>query len=374
MRSLVLLALLLAIGPGNADVIGRVHAADPDMASPTPVTVALVESRDVPIWLSAIGSVQPLNMVAVKARVDGQLDSVAFTEGQEVRQGDVIAQIDPRMYQAAVGQAAAKLAQDAANLANARIDLARTQKLAASAFASAQQADTQKATVAQLEAQSQQDQASLAIAKLQLDFTTIRAPLDGRTGMRQVDPGSIVHASDPNGLATITQMAPVGAQFSLPQDDLPDIRAAMAGDNVLVEAYSRDNSKLLADGRLVFIDSMVDQASGQIRLKAEFANTDRALWPGQFITARVLVRTIPHAIVVPSNAIEHSEDGLYMFRVEPDNTVAVQPVSVGASVGSLAVVTSGASPGERVVIGGQYRLRAGMRVAPHPMRTSAASQ
>jgi multidrug efflux system membrane fusion protein len=368
-RTLVLLGLLLAATLGYLIVRDPAGLSPPRAAAPgapvaVPATVARVETRDVPIWLSGIGSVQPLNAVTVKVRVDGQLDHVAFTEGQEVRQGDVLAQIDPRMYHAALDQAVAKQAQDAASLANARIDLARYQKLAANAYTSAQQADTQKAAVAQLEAQVQQDQAAVAMVQLQLDFTTIRAPLDGRVGLRLVDPGSIVHATDLNGIVTITQMAPVGALFAVPQDDLPDVRTAMANGDVPVETYSRDSGRLLATGRLVFVDSVVDQATGQIKLKAEFENADRALWPGQFINARVLLRTIRQATVVPARAVERGQDGTYLFRIMPDDTVFVQPVTLGSVSDSLAVVTKGTVPGDQIVIGGQYRLRAGMLIEP----------
>lgn len=371
MRIYALLGLLLiAIVYG----IVRVPAGAPSpramasaASSATPVTVGQAEASDVPIWLAGIGSVQPLNAVTIKARIDGQLDHTTFTEGQDVHQGDVLAQIDPRMYQAALGQAVAKQAQDKATLANARIDLTRYQKLAANAYTSAQQADTQKAIVAQLEAQVQQDEAVIATAQLQVDFTTIRAPLAGRVGLRLVDPGSIIHASDPTGIASITQMAPIAALFAVPQDDLPDVLTAVAQDEPPVEVYGRDVGKLLAVGRLVFVDSVVDQATGQIKLKAVFENADRMLWPGQFINARVLVRTIRQATVVPAKAVERGQDGTYLFRVMADNTVAAQVVTIGPVIDSVAIVNQGIAVGDRVVIAGQSRLRAGMQVEPRAL-------
>lgn len=368
MRTLALLGLLLA-----AIVYGIVRdPARPPPASlaasaalsAVPATVGQAETRDVPIWLAGIGSMQALNAVTIKARVDGQLDHTAFTEGQEVHRGDVLAQIDPRMYHAGLSQAVAKQAQDQASLANARIDLARYQKLVANAYTSAQQADTQKAVVAQLEAQVQQDESVIAMAQLQVDFTTVRAPLDGRVGLRLVDPGSIIHASDPLGIVSITQMAPIAALFAVPQDDLPDLLTAMAQGDLPVEVYSRDIGKLLAVGRLVFVDSMVDQATGQIKLKAVFDNADRVLWPGQFINARVLVRTIRRATVVPAKAVERGQDGPYLFRVMSDDTVAVQAVTLGPVINSIAIVNQGIAPGDRIVIAGQSRLRAGMHVEP----------
>ena len=338
-----------------------------------PVTVALAETRDVPIWLSGIGSVSPLNAVTVKARVDGQLDSVRFAEGQDVHAGDVLASIDPRMFQAALNQAEAKQAQDQANLGNARTDLARYQKLAASAFAPTQQVDTQRATVAQLEAQVQQDQAAVAMARLQLDFTTVTAPLDGRVGLRLVDPGSIIHASDPGGIVTVTQMQPIAALFAVPQDDLPDIRAAMTKGDVPVVAYSRDSDRMLARGKLVFVDSQVDAATGQIKLKAQFENADLGLWPGQFIDARVLVKTLSRATVVPVNAVEHGQNGAYVFRVNQDNTVEVRRVKISTTTPAVAVITDGVAAGERIVVTGQYRLQPGTRVDVRPARTDSDS-
>jgi len=371
-RTVLLLGLLLAVVAiygivRNPASLPATSPAASAASSAIPVTVAQAEIHDMPIWLTGIGSVQPLNAVTIKTRIDGQLDHTAFAEGDEVHQGDVLAQVDPRMYQAQLGQAVAKQAQDKASLANARIDLARYQKLVANAYTSAQQAETQKALVAQLEAQVQQDEAAIAMAQLQVDFATIRAPLGGRVGLRLVDPGSIVHASDPTGVVSITQMAPIAALFAVPQDDLPDVLTAMRQGDVPVEVYSRDIGKRLAIGRLVFVDSVVDQATGQVKLKAVFDKADRALWPGQFINARVLVRTIRQATMVPAKAVERGQDGTYLFRLMADNTVAVQAVTVGPIINGFAIVSQGIAPGDRVVVGGQSRLRAGLRVEPRAL-------
>jgi multidrug efflux system membrane fusion protein len=349
------------------------HPTASATSSAVPATVAQAETRDVPVWLSGIGSVSPLNAVIVKVRVDGQLDRVLVAEGQDVHAGDVLAQIDPRPYQASLDQALAKKAQDQASLANARIDLARYQKLVAKAYTTAQQADTQKATVAQLEAQVAQDQAAIAMAQLQLDFTTIRAPLDGRVGIRLVDPGSIVHASDLTGIVTVTQMQPINVLFALPQDDLPRITTAMAAGDVTVAAYSRDGDRMLVQGKLVFIDSQVDAATGQIKFKALFDNTDRILWPGQFVTVRVLVNTIRQAVVVPAEAIEQGQNGTYVFRLTRDDIVEVRQVKLGPVTAPMAIVSEGLSPRDRVVIGGQFRLKPGVRVAPQPATVTSSS-
>lgn len=299
-RRLVLLLLLMGAGVAVYRLTVRTndhsHAATTPVA--IPVTVGTVTKRDVPIWLSGIGSVQPIHLVTVKVRVDGQLEHVTFTEGQEVSAGDVLAQIDPRPFQAQLDQALANKAKDQAQLANARLDLGRANKLATLGAGTSQNADTLKAQVAQLEATVQADQATVDTARLNVDFCTVTSPLDGRVGMRLVDPGAIVHASDATGLVTVTQMQPIAVLFPLPQDDLPAVLAGQARGELPVAVDTRDGVHHLADGKLVFVDSQVDQTNGQVRLKANFANTDRSLWPGAFVTARVKVRTDHEATVV----------------------------------------------------------------------------
>ncbi|WP_169055107.1 efflux RND transporter periplasmic adaptor subunit [Azospirillum sp. TSA2s] len=372
-RLIFLGALLLAVLGGIGGVAlttlrpGATGSAAAASAPPgVPVTVGTAMERDLPIWLSGIGSVQPLNAVAVKVRVDGQLNLVAFTEGQEVHAGDLLAQIDPRPFEAQLKQAQANLAKDQAQLGNAKADLARVAKLASTGFASGQNADTVKAQAASLEATVQADQAMVDTARLQLGFTRITSPIDGRVGLRQLDPGSIVHPTDANGLVTVTQMQPIGVLFSLPQDDLPGILAASAQGKPVVEAYTRDGKSRLAQGELTFVDSQVDATNGQVRFKATFANGDRALWPGAFVTARLLVRTEHNATAVPSRAVQRGQKGPYVFIAKPDRTAEMRAVTLGPTVDGMTALASGVTPGEMVVFDGQSRLSAGSRIAPKP--------
>ena len=370
-------AILLIVGLALLGIGGLWYGRDRGMASPTPAAAATaaasatpaipvvdgqVEARDVPIWLSGIGSVQPLNAVTVKVRVDGQLERVAFIEGQDVRAGDLLAQIDARLYRAQLKQAQASKVKDEAQRENIKLDLARYSKLETSGVTPVRNVEALKAQLAGLEATVEADQAQIAMAQLQLDFTTVTAPIDGRVGLKLVDAGSIVHASDANGLVTVTQMQPIAAVFTLSQDELPEVLAAMAEGDVAVIAYTRAGDKELARGKLVFIDSQVDQSTGQVKLKALFDNRDRALWPGEFIAARLLVKTIRNAVVVPARAVQRGQSGSYAFRIKADSTVEVQPVTVAAVSEGIAIVATGLSAGERIVVDGQYRLQAGSRV------------
>jgi membrane fusion protein, multidrug efflux system len=361
---LLLLLLLAAAGVAAYRLTARTgdHSRAATDLTLVPVTVGTVTARDMPIWLSGIGSVQPINAVTVKVRVDGQLERVLFTEGQEVRDGDVLAEVDPRPYQAQLDQAAANKARDQAQLANARLDLGRANKLATLGAGTSQNADTLKAQVAQLEAAVQADQAMVDTARLNLEFCTVKSPLDGRVGMRLVDPGAIVHAGDPNGLFTVTQMQAISVLFSLPQDDLPDVLAGQANGELPVAVFTRDGSRHLADGRLVFVDSQVDQTNGQVRLKANFTNTDRSLWPGAFVTARVKVRTEHAATVVPDRAVQRGEAGTYVYLLQPDQTVAVRQVKPGPTAEGFTDILSGLKPGETIVVDGQSRLAPGVKV------------
>lgn len=363
--ALRLLAALLLIA-GAVMVYTAVTTRGPRRAvtgaEPVPITAGAATTRDMPIWLSGIGSVQPINVVTVKVRVDGQLDRVAFTEGQEVHAGDVLAQIDPRTFQAQLNQAQANQAKDQAQLANARLDLGRASKLATLGAGTSQNADALKAQVAELEATIQADQAMVNSARLNLAFCTVTSPLTGRIGMRLVDPGSIVHASDPNGLVTVTQMQPIAVLFSLPQDDLPAVLDGQTHGKLPVAIEARDGTRHLADGQLIFIDSQVDQANGQVRLKAHFVNADRALWPGAFVIARVLVRTDREAAVVPDRAVQRGESGPFVYLVRPDNSVAIRPVKPGPSAEGFTEILSGIAPGDSIVFDGQSRLAPGVRV------------
>jgi multidrug efflux system membrane fusion protein len=345
-----------------ANAQSAAQATAPSGPPAVPVTVEPAQRRDVPIILRNIGAVQAFQSVLVRARVDGTLDQVFFQEGQEVKPGDKLAQIDPRPYQAVLDQVLAKRAQDLADMANAQRDLARYQSLAQRDFASHQQVDTQQALVAHSVAALSQDEAAIAAARLNLDFTTIRAPIEGRTGLRMVDAGNLVHANDTAGLVMITQIHPIAVVFTLPQTNLPGIQAAMAKGTLPVYAYD-DDGALLATGELMTIDNMIDQTTGTIKLKAKFANLDNRLWPGQFITAGLRVGTQTNVIAVSSIAVQHGPNGLFVYVVNPNSTAAMRPVTVSQDDGKFAVIASGLDDNVQVVTTGQSRLQDGTRVA-----------
>jgi multidrug efflux system membrane fusion protein len=294
--------------------------------------------------------------------VDGKLLSVNFDEGQDVKKGDVLAQIDPTTYQAALDQAVAKKAQDEAQLANARNDLARYQRLAATNAINQQQADTQKALVAQNEALVQADQAAIDNARAMLGYTTIVAPLDGRTGIRQVDAGNIVHSSDSNGIVVITQITPISVLFNLPQQNLDRVNAAFAKGALPVDAMRSEDDKVIANGKLTVVDNQVDQSTGTVKLKAEFPNTDRQLWPGQFVNVQLLVDTLKQVVVIPTGAVQRGPKGTFVYIVKDDNTVAVQAITVQQQDEDQAVVSKGLEPPQRVVTTGFARLSEGTKV------------
>jgi multidrug efflux system membrane fusion protein len=341
------------------------QAPAPSQGGGVPVTVANVTRKDVPILLRNIGSVQAFQSVLIRTRVDGTLDKVFFTEGQDVKRGDPVAQIDPRPYQAALDQATARRAADEANLANAKLDLARSADLARNQYASRQTVDTRAAAVAQLEAQIKADDASIAAAKVNLDYTNITAPFDGRVGLRQVDIGNVVRFADTSGqgIVTITQLHPIAVMFTMPQDALPNIQAAMAGGKLPVFAFSGDDKQLLSSGELLTTDNSIDATTGTIKMKAVFANADNKLWPGQFINVRLQLETQRGALVVPSVAVQRGPGGLFVYAVKPDSTVAFQKVEIGQDDGTFAVVTKGLDDGAQVVVNGMSRLQNGTRVA-----------
>jgi multidrug efflux system membrane fusion protein len=309
-----------------------------------------------------IGAVQAYQSVLVRARVDGTLDKYFVAEGQDVKRGDKLAQIDPRPYAAALAAAQAKKASDDAQLANAQRDESRYASLARSDFASRQQLDTQTAMVAQLRATIQGDDAAIAAAQLNLDFTTITSPIDGRTGLRLVDAGNLVHATDATGLITLTQIRPIAVTFTLPQDSLPFIQDAMAGHELPVVAYSSDDQTELAVGQLATTDNTIDAATGTIKLKAVFANAATKLWPGQFVNVRLQVGTRQNALVMPTAAVQLGPDGPYTYVVKPNATVALQPVKVVQDDGQVTVIGSGVELGTEVVTNGQSRLQNGSSV------------
>jgi multidrug efflux system membrane fusion protein len=335
------------------------------MAGPVPVTVAPATRKDVPITLDALGTLQAIATITVRPQVEGRLIEVAYREGQEVKAGDILARIDPRPYAATLAGAQAKKAQDEALLANARLDLQRYTTLARNEGVSRQQADTQRAQVAQLEAQVQADQAAIETAQIQLDFTTIRSPIDGRVGLRLVDPGNLIRAGDTTGIVVVTQTRPIAVIFTLPQQQLPAVLDAMArgpgGTAVAVQALATDGT-VRAEGTLLTIDNQVDQATGTIRLKASFPNEDGRLWPGAFVTVRLRVDTVADALTVPLVAVQRGPEGAYAFVARPDDTVEQRPLTLGALTAGDAVVRRGLEAGERVVTSGALRLTAGQAV------------
>jgi multidrug efflux system membrane fusion protein len=329
---------------------------------PVPVLAVPAKRADVPIYLDAVGTVRALNIVTVRPQVDGKLLSVNFQEGQDVKKGDVLAQIDPTLFKAALDQAVAKKAQDEAQLANSRNDLARYERLAATNAINQQQADTQKALVAQNEALVQADQAAIDNARATLGYTTIVAPLDGRTGIRQVDAGNIVHTSDTNGIVMITQITPISVMFNLPQQNLDRVNAAFAKAALPVDAMRSEDDKVIANGKLTVVDNQVDQSTGTVKLKAEFPNTDRQLWPGQFVNVRLLVDTLKQVIVIPTGAVQRGPKGTFVYLVKDDGTVAVQAITVQRQDEDQAVVSKGLEPPQRVVTTGFARLSEGTKV------------
>jgi multidrug efflux system membrane fusion protein len=330
-------------------------------APPVRVTIAPVEKADFPVYLTGLGTVQGFNTVLVRTRVDGQIDKVAFKEGQLVKQGDLLVEIDPRPYQATLDQAKAKKAQDEANLANANLDLQRYTKLGE--FATRQQTDTQRSTVAQLTAQISADDAAIANAQTQLDYTQVKSPISGVAGLRQVDIGNIVNASTQTGIVTIAQIEPIAVIFTAPEEQLPYINEGQSVQPLKVVAITTDGKKPLAEGTLAVINNQVDTTSGTIRLKAVFDNKDHALWPGQSVSTRLLVKTLKGATVVPDDAVQHSTDGLYAYTVNQDNKAELHKIKVSQSIDGRSVVDEGLSPGQQVITGGQFKVQPGTLVS-----------
>jgi membrane fusion protein, multidrug efflux system len=324
------------------------------------VSIAPVEKADFPVYLTGLGTVQGFNTVVVRTRVDGQIDKIAFKEGQEVNQGDLLAEIDPRPYQATLDQAKAKKEQDEANLANANLDLQRFTKLGE--FATRQQLDTQRSTVQQLTAQIAADVAAIANAQTQLDYTAIKSPIPGVVGLRQVDIGNIVNAATQTGIVTIAQIEPISVIFTAPEDQLPYINEGQTIQPLKTIAITTDGKKPLAEGKLAVVNNQVDSTSGTIRLKAVFDNKNHALWPGQSVSTRLLINTLKNATVVPDAAIQHGTEGLYAYVVNQDNKAELRKVKVSQSIDGRSVVEDGLSPGEKVITAGHYKVQPGTLV------------
>ena len=324
-------------------------------AAPIPVTVAKVQKADFPVYLYGLGTVQPYKTVSLHSRVDGQIAKVTFKQGELVKEGDPLIELDQRPYQAALDQVTAKKQLDQALLDNTTKDLDRLVK-AGNLASTQQQIDTQKALVAQQQAQVRADDAAIASAQTQLSYTSIAAPLTGKMGFRTIDPGNIVHAADANGIATIVQLQPISVVFNAPEDQVSAINKALASGEVPVDALSSDGLTVLSHGHLALTDNAITESSGTIGMKASFANTDQALWPGLSVTTNMLVETLKQVIVVPDTAIQHGPNGLFAFVVGSDNKVTMQAVKVSHTGNSQAVISDGLTAGQTVVVAGQYRL------------------
>jgi multidrug efflux system membrane fusion protein len=362
--------VIVAIGVCGAAAIAAVlwsHSAKTSVSAdvatpPVPVVVGNVTSEDFPVTYDGIGTVQAFNTVIIRARVDGTLQEVRFKEGQDVKAGDVLAVIDPRPFQAALDQAVANKAKDEAQLANAKLDLKRFVDLRD--FASKQSVDTQGTMVAQLQAAVKSDEAMIENATVQLGYTTITSPINGRTGVRLVDAGNMIHAAEGAALLVVTQVEPIFVTFTLPQDTLDAIAAAQAKGSVFVEAHERDAETLLATGQLSVIDNQIDTTTGTIRLKATFANKDRRLWPGAFVNVRVVTQVIHDATVVPSQAVQRGPTDLFVYVVKPDRSVEMRPITAAGTEAGMTHIEKGLAAGETIVLDGQYKLQPGTKVEP----------
>jgi multidrug efflux system membrane fusion protein len=369
-RVVLLVLLVAAIGAtawilrarSRASASAVAEAASSVANRVVPVLTAQVAQRDVPVWLDGLGNVSAFYSVTVKPQVDGRIDKVLFTEGQRVKKGDVLVQIDSRPFAIQLASTQAAFARDGANLKNARVNLERYKTLSQQNLIAVQQMTDQQASVDQLDAQVRADQTQIDAARLSLDYARITSPIDGVTGVRLVDPGNVVHPSDPGGLLVVAQLDPIAVLFTLPEDDLPSIIEAMSSRTLTVEALSRDGEKSLGDGKLSVIDNEINQATATIRLKAIFDNPKHLLWPNQFVKARLRLATRHGAIVVPAAAVQHGPQGTFVYVVG-DGAVTVRPITVDAIEGEIAVVSKGLQPLEQVVVDGQAQIRPGARVS-----------
>jgi membrane fusion protein, multidrug efflux system len=340
-------------------------------ASLGPVSVAVASAirQDVPYYLTGLGTVTAFNTVTVKSRVDGELQKVNFIEGQFVREGDLLAEIDPRPFQVALEQMDGQLLRDKAQLDNARLDFKRYDQLTKEGVISSQQTDTQSAMVAQLEGAVRADQAQIDNEKLQLVYCKITAPLSGRVGLRLVDQGNMIHATDVNGLVVITQVQPIAVLFTLPEDNLPEVIQHMKGEELGVEAYSRDDQNKLGTGKLLTVDNQIDPTTGTVRFKAAFENRDLSLWPNQFVNTRLMLAVRKSAVVVPLAAVQSGTQGNYVYTVK-SGKASLQPIKIDLEQGNVALIASGVSLGDKVVVDGQERLQDGTPVEVHEAATN----
>lgn len=342
------------------------HAAEPKTAPPVPVTAAHAHKGDVPIVLEGLGTVTPINIATIRTQVQGTLESVDFVEGNEAKRGDVLAKIDPRVYEAQVDQAEAALARDQAGLKNSQTDLARTQPLAARGYATKQLLDTQGSQVAQGEGTVALDKAALEAAQTQLSYTTITAPFDGITGIRRIDPGNIVQPSDPNGLVILTQLQPIAIIFTLPSTDIPDVQKAIESREASVDAYDATNTKKLDHGSLMLINNQVDASTGTVQLKASFPNEKKNLWPGSFVNMHLTIAIRHDAVTVPLTAVEQGPNGAFVYVIDKNHVVSARNVKVGQSRVGRVLIDQGLTGDETVVTAGQYRLIPGTSVEVVP--------
>jgi len=354
----------------TASTQGRHGKGRKNAEGPVLVTVATAHTQDMPVYLDGLGTVQAYNTATVRAQVSGKLIAVPFKEGGKVNKGDLLAQIDPRPFQATLDQALAKLAQDQAQLKSVQMDLARYQKLAPQGYVSGQQLDQQRQLVDQDAAVVKADRAAVEADRIQLSYTDIRAPISGRLGIRQVDVGNLVPASDATGIVTITQTQPISVLFTLPEQALTPLRAA--GDKPLaVTALDRNNSQPIAQGQLTVINNQIDQSTGTIELKATFLNADELLWPGQFVNVQLLASTLQNALVVPTAAVQRGPDGAYVYVVTSNKTVQLEPITTGQSHGDFTQVLKGLKLGDQAVVDGAYLLKPGARVKVQPAPSPA---
>jgi multidrug efflux system membrane fusion protein len=373
----IVLVLLIVAGAVVYQVSMRAHSSanskNANADQPISVGVAPVIKTNMPYFLTGLGTVTAYNTVTVHSRVDGQIMKVYFREGQFVHAGDLLAEIDSRPYQVALQQAQGQLAKDQASQRDAEADLRRYQTLWQEGIGTRQQYDSQEALVGQYQGAIQSDEAQIASAKLNLTYCRITSPIDGRVGLRLVDPGNIVHASDANGMLVITQVNPIAVVFALPEDELPQVMAEMRGRQLAVEAYGRDNNAKLGTGKLVTIDNQIDPTTGTIKLKSEFANPKLALWPNQFVNVRLLLSERKNVIVVPSAAVQKGSQGAFVYLIGSDDKADVRPVQVDFTQGNNSVIREGLNAGEKVVVDGGDKLQPGVVVVTHASNAAGAS-